>query len=256
VKWFGTAIFFVACFAVRPAVYGQQPRLASPSVSDRACAFAEADTVNGTSNLASTTSTTAPTSVQPRGVGSLSVRVKLLCYAKVSYSAGSFIWPGVAASKKMILPPQTYPSEWKQGIFGFGRNYGDALANDTANRGAKYASAILLHEDTRYWPSADKSVFRRVIYAISFALVDRSDSGMRRLAVSNLAGAAAGGFVGNAYLPRGYDDVTHAGQRSAIQLAESPLPNLVCEFTPEFRAALTLAHLGLLNSSLLGKCAR
>jgi hypothetical protein len=87
-------------------------------------------------------------------------------------------------------------------------------------------------------------------------LVDKSDSGNNVPAISNLAGVAAGGFIGNAYLPPGYANLTHAGQRSAVQLAESPLPNLVCEFTPEFRTLMTRIHLGFLNGTLLSKCAR
>jgi hypothetical protein len=36
-------------------------------------------------------------------------------------------------------------------------------------------------------------------------------------AISNFAGAKAAGFVGNSYLPSGFNDVTHAGQRATLR---------------------------------------
>ena len=258
-KCSGTTMILMACLALGATSRAQQLARASPAVSDKACALAYPGTATAFSNPALPVFVGSPNS--GRGLGSLNAQEKLICYAKISYSLGSFVWPGASASKKMIFPPQAYPPEWKQGFWGFGRNYGDAIANDTANRGARYASAIIFHEDTRYWPSENRCPLLRVVHSVAFALVDKSDSGKRMLAISNLVGATAGGFVGNAYLPAGYDNVTHAGQRAAIQLAESPLPNLYCEFTPEFRTVLSKAHLGskvlgFLDNNLLSKCAR
>jgi hypothetical protein len=41
-------------------------------------------------------------------------------------------------------------------------------------------------------------------------------------AFSNFVGAKAAGFVGNAYLPSGFNNATHAGQRATLQFG-SPL---------------------------------
>ena len=66
-----------------------------------------------------------------------------------------------------------------------------------------------------------------------FTLVDRSDSGRRTLAASNLAGAAAGGFIGMAYEPQGFNDATHGYQRAAVELTDFVSHNLTAEFSPE-----------------------
>ncbi len=71
------------------------------------------------------------------------------------------------------------------------------------------------------------------MYALRFTFVDRSDSGHAMLALSNFAGAAAGGFVGNAYLPAGFNDVTHAGQRATIRFGTFAAGNLFREFAPQ-----------------------
>ena len=47
-----------------------------------------------------------------------------------------------------------------------------------------------------------------------------------------LWGAAAGGFVGNTYLPAGFNDITHAGQRVTIRLGTFAAGNLFREFAP------------------------
>jgi hypothetical protein len=52
-------------------------------------------------------------------------------------------------------------------------------------------------------------------------------------ALSNFVGAAAAGFVGNAYLPAGFNDVTHAGQRATLRFGFSAAGNLFREFTPQ-----------------------
>jgi hypothetical protein len=52
-------------------------------------------------------------------------------------------------------------------------------------------------------------------------------------AISNFVGAAAAGFVGNTYLPSGFNDVTHAGQRATIQFGVFAAGNLFREFAPQ-----------------------
>jgi hypothetical protein len=249
VRWFhGIAILIMSSTTYDASA--QQKVQAGPTVSDRACSFAELGPKKNLLDSSQSDSASDATSAAISTVRSLNAQEKLICYARISYSWASFVGPLFPASKKMMFPPSAYPPHWKQGVLGFALNYDDSFTNDTANRAGRYASAIILREDTRYWPSEDGRPFHRVLHLICFALVDKSDSGSDRLAISNLVGAAAGGFIGNSYLPKGYNDVTHAGQRSAIQLAESPLPNLVCEFTPELSKAAKWAHLPFLNNTV------
>ena len=52
-------------------------------------------------------------------------------------------------------------------------------------------------------------------------------------ALSNFLGASAAGFVGNTYLPPGFANVSHAGQRATLQFAFSGAGNLYREFAPQ-----------------------
>ena len=95
-------------------------------------------------------------------------------------------------------------------------------------------ASIALHEDTRYRPSGSTNVLYRVFHALSYTVVDRTDLGKRTIAISNFAGAAAGGFVGTAYLPNGFNNAAHAQQRMAAQFATVAIHNLAAEFQPQW----------------------
>ena len=61
--------------------------------------------------------------------------------------------------------------------------------------------------------------------------------------VLSLVGAAAGGFVGRAYLPNGYNDLTHAEQRMAFQFAGIAVQNIAAEFQPQWGPLVRKLHL-------------
>lgn len=144
--------------------------------------------------------------------------------------------PALRAGLRMANPPgkgaSQYPSEWRQGAEAVGRNYGDAVAERVSFQTARFATGVITREDPRYIASSSHNLFARSIHAISFTVVDRSNSGHRMPAISNFVGAAAGGFVGNAYLPAGFNDLTHAGQRATLRFGLAAAGNLFREFVP------------------------
>jgi hypothetical protein len=73
----------------------------------------------------------------------------------------------------------------------------------------------------------------RSLHALTFTFVDRSDSGHAMPAFSNFVGATAAGFVGNAHLPSGFNNTTHAGQRATLQFGFTAAGNLFREFAPQ-----------------------
>ena len=174
----------------------------------------------------------------PSYKGRFGSRDKFGYYLSETYlNASLFTAPAFRAGIRMANPPgkgaTRYPLEWRQGAEGFGRNYGDAFAQRLSFHTARFASGAFIHEDPRYIPSNSRNVFARSVHALTFTLVDRSDSGHAMPAISNFVGAAAAGFVGNAYLPSGFNDATHAGQRATLQFAFTAAGNLFREFAPQ-----------------------
>jgi hypothetical protein len=178
---------------------------------------------------------TQPTQARTAGVG---LGDKFSYYMTETYLNPSVLTgPAFRAGLRMANPPgkgvTRYPPEWRQGAEAFGRNYGDALTERTSFQTARFATGIITREDQRYIPSSSHNVLARSLHALSFTFVDRSDSGHRMPALSNFVGAAAGGFVGNSYLPAGFNDVTHAGQRATLRFGFAAGGNLFREFAPQ-----------------------
>jgi hypothetical protein len=165
---------------------------------------------------------------------SLSFGDKFTIYAHQTFGPPALILPAFRAGIGMANPTNHYPREWKDGAGAFGRLYGDSIATVTSQRTARFLTGVALHEDPRYVRSTSKNPFLRTGHALVFTFIDKTDSGRNTIAFSNFAGAAAGGFVGNAYLPHGYNDLTHAEQRMAAQFAGIAIQNIAAEFQPQW----------------------
>jgi hypothetical protein len=184
----------------------------------------------------------APKDKDPCG-GYLDSTRKANCFAHRSLSIGTLIGPLFMAVPEIAKPTAGYPKQWRQGPAAFGRLYGDALALQTVQQTSRFLAGVALHEDLRYYPATSRNPLRRAFHAITFAAFDQSDSGRTTLAASNFLGSAAGAFVGYAYLPRGYNDTSHAVTRMEFQFGFFLAENLVNEFRPELRHLQKTLHL-------------
>ena len=226
---------------------------AAPVQGDKATAATLDQKVYGETDQASSaakTKTSAPTTADqsstvgdPATSGPLNVKGKLRYFAIESFRPGIYPVAAFYDGLTMANPPTAYPPEWRQGFPGFARNYGDFMASWASVQGGKFVAASILHEDPRYFTSTNKNFFARVFNAARYAVIDRSDSGDPRLALANVAGAFAGGFVGNGYLPDPYANASHGLSRSALALTGFITSNLADEFRPEIHGLVKKLHL-------------
>lgn len=179
----------------------------------------------------------------PESLVPLTVKGKLRYFALESFRPGIYPVAAFYDGLTMANPPKAYPPEWRQGFPGFARNFGDFMVSWASVQGGKFVVASIVHEDPRYFPSTSKNFFARTFNAVRFSVIDRSDQGHPRLAVANLAGAFAGGFVGNAYLPDPYANTSHGFSRSALALTGFITSNLADEFRPEIHSVAKKLHL-------------
>ena len=156
-------------------------------------------------------------------------------FAVHSFGPAAFVGPLLWSAPILANPPAHYPKDWRQGAGALGRLYGDALAFQTAAQTGQFLAGAAFHEDPRYSASYSRNPFKRALHAVAFTAFDRSDSGRTTFAVSSFAASVSAGFVGNAYLPHGYNDTSHAGNRMVIEFSSLAVTNLAQEFTPEFR---------------------
>lgn len=174
----------------------------------------------------------------------LTLHDKWIFYTHGTYGPPAFFNPAVSAGIRMANPKKNYPKDWKDGGGAYGRLYGSTFATQTSKHTAEFLTEVALHEDPRYrFAPHGSNTFVRIAHAIAFTFVDRTDSGRPTLAVANFAGAAAGGFTGMAYLPDGYNDVTHAGQRATAELARTAFANIAREYSPEWGPIIQKLHI-------------
>ena len=173
----------------------------------------------------------------------LNVKGKLRYFAIESFRPGIYPVAAFYDGLTMANPPKAYPREWRQGFPGFARNYGDFMASCASVQGGKFVVAAMLHEDPRYFTSGSRNFFARTFNAVRYVVIDRSDAGRPRFALANVAGAFAGGFVGNAYLPDPYANSSHGFSRSALALTGFITSNLADEFRPEIHKVAEKLHL-------------
>jgi hypothetical protein len=247
----GTLWFLMGiCFSQEACGQGTQPQLPSaPEAAQTQDQQAHPQPTPALSTDAKKGTASSATADQSSTVGDPAISVPLNVKGKLRYFAVESFRPGiypVAAfydGLTMASPPKAYPPEWRQGFPAFARNYGDFMASWASVQGGKFVAASMLHEDPRYFMSTNKNFFARVANAVRYAVIDRSDSGHPRLAVSNVAGALAGGFVGNAYLPDPYANASHGFSRSALALTGFVTSNLADEFHPEIHKLARKFHL-------------
>jgi hypothetical protein len=174
----------------------------------------------------------------------LTFHEKVTIYTHQAFGPPALIFPAFGAGIRMANPPKNYPRDWTDGGGAFGRLYGDAIATQTTKRTAKFLTDTLLHEDPRYQPASEgANVVARLAHAVAFTFVDRSDYGNRELALGNFASAAAGGFVGMAYLPDGFNDLSHAGQRVGTEFLGITAANISREFAPQWGPVVHKLHI-------------
>ena len=174
----------------------------------------------------------------------LSVKQKWMVYAHQTFGPPAVLFPAFSAGISMANPKSGYPRDWKDGGEAFGRLYGNALAQQTSKRTATFITDALLHEDPRYLPAEPgANVGSRFVHAIAFTFVDKNDVGGNTFAFANFAGAAAGGFVGMAYLPNGYGDASHALDRAGSEFLGTVASNVVREFAPSWAPVVQKIHI-------------
>jgi hypothetical protein len=174
----------------------------------------------------------------------LTLSDKFTIYTHQTFGPPALVFPALGAGIRMANPPNHYPHDWTDGGGAFGRLYGNAIATQTSKRTAEFLTEVVLHEDPRYLPApAGSNVGTRIFHAISYTFVGRADSGARTIAFSNFAGAAAGGFVGMGYLPDGFNDATHAGQRAISEFMTIGISNIAGEFAPQLAPIIRKLHI-------------
>lgn len=140
----------------------------------------------------------------------------------------TFVGAGVIAGAEQAR--DTFPG-YGQGVAGYGRRYGAAYANSFTGRmlgGAVFPA--LFHQDPRYFYKGSGSVFSRAFYAISTALITRTDNGRWQPNYSHVLGNFTAGAISNLYYPASSRGLSLTLINGALETAGDAGTDFVREF--------------------------
>ncbi|MFN7999049.1 MAG: hypothetical protein U0Q18_35840 [Bryobacteraceae bacterium] len=124
------------------------------------------------------------------------------------------------------------PPEWGQGSKGFAYRLGTAYGGRFIGQSLEHSTALLLHEDNRYFISGETGFKRRLKYAILSAFLARHDDGSRHLSISAIGAAAGSSFIARAWQPPSTASAGDAAVAFGVGMAYRVGLNAAREFIP------------------------
>jgi hypothetical protein len=131
------------------------------------------------------------------------------------------------------------------GSIAMAKRFGAAsLDNVTQNFFCDFVMASVFHEDNKYRRRGEQHGFlSRVGYAVSRAVVTRTDAGASTVNWSNFTGTALSVGLSNAYYPMRSRNLNATAINWGFSTAGTGFGNLAPEFLPDFKRWLKRHHL-------------
>ena len=121
--------------------------------------------------------------------------------------------------------------EYGGGIEGYGKRYGAAFATHvSANLLGRAVYPSIFHQDPRYFYKGKGSIGSRAMYAMSAAIIARSDDGRWEPNYSNVLGNFSAGAISNLYYPDADRGASLVVINGLVDTAGDAATNLLREF--------------------------
>jgi hypothetical protein len=148
-----------------------------------------------------------------------------------SFDYSAAVIPTLLAGYSMAL--KSTP-EFGQGAAGFGRYWWhSALDQTTENYLVQFAVPVLTHEDSRYYTLGRGSFFKRTGYALTRAVVTKSDAGNSVFNVSEVLGAGMSAGLANAYYPAKERNFSNTATNWGLDVGIDAFTFVLKEFWPD-----------------------
>jgi Carboxypeptidase regulatory-like domain len=153
---------------------------------------------------------------------------------KFHLSLRSIIDPVSFLTVAAIAGAEQYQNDFPDyggGIEGYGKRYGAALANHvSADLLGKAVYPSIFHQDPRYFYKGKGSFSSRALYAMSAAVMARTDDGRWRPNYSNVLGNFSAGAISNLYYPESDRGASLVFLNGLADTGADAAANLIREF--------------------------
>ncbi len=158
----------------------------------------------------------------------------MLAKQKFKLSFRSLIDPVSIVTVAGIAGAEQYQglfSGYGSGIGGFGKRFGAAYTNRfVGDMLSRAAFPSIFHQDPRYFYKGKGSIGSRALYAMSRAVVTRTDDGRLRPNYSEVLGDFSAGAISNLYYPQADRGVSLVMLNGATGVGANAVSNLIREF--------------------------
>jgi len=171
----------------------------------------------------------------------ITAKQKLLIGLKDSFDWPVYLTGGAFAALYQL---ENQNPSFGQGMKGYGRRYGTALADQViGNMMTESFMPALLHEDPRYFRlgKSGGGKLHRAVYAASRIIINRTDKGNWSFNFSEWLGNATAVAISNAYYPDTRTASDNIG-RLGIACATDAFSQVMKEFWPDVKHALFHRH--------------
>ncbi|MGB6686340.1 MAG: hypothetical protein WBE76_00695 [Terracidiphilus sp.] len=159
------------------------------------------------------------------------VKEKFMDATKDSFDYSSIFIPAVIAGYSMA--DKEYP-EFHQGAAGYARYFWHSAVDQTdENYWVEFIVPTVTREDTRYYTLGRGGFLKRTGYALSRAVITRSDSGGETINLGEIVGAGAAAGLSNLYYPSRERSFSNTGQQWAVDVGIDAFSFVGREFWPD-----------------------
>jgi hypothetical protein len=235
----------LAASSAAPAV-GDQPQASSPSAQSTPGSNATAQTIPPSQTATSRSAIESQSQQTKRILGIIpnfravstdvklppqSVKDKFVTATEDSFDYSSVFIPALLAGYDLEV--RATP-EFHDGAAGYARYFWHSAVDQTSeNYMVEFVVPSLTHEDTRYYTLGRGGFFKRTGYALSRAVITRSDSGKETFNLSEVVGAGASSGLSNLYYPSAERSLSNTGTEWGLDIAIDAASFCVKEFWPD-----------------------
>ncbi len=165
-----------------------------------------------------------------------SVKEKFIDATQDSFDYSSVLIPILLAGFGMA---ENSTPEFGQGARGYARYFWHSAVDQTSeNYFVEFAFPVLTHEDSRYYTMGRGGFWKRTKYAMSRAVITRTDSGKETFNISEVMGAGSSAALSTAYYPSKERKFSTVGSAWALDVGIDAFTVFLREFWPDINHAV------------------
>jgi hypothetical protein len=159
------------------------------------------------------------------------VKEKFMDATQDSFDYSSIFFPGVIAGYNMA---KNATPEFHQGGAGFARYFWHSAVDQTSeNYMVEFIFPTFTREDARYYTLGHGGFLKRAGYALSRAVITRTDSGKESFNFSEVVGAGAAAGISNLYYPSAERTMGNTGSQWGLDVGIDAGVFVFREFWPD-----------------------